>query len=209
MIPSNTHRSQQRHLPITTKSGSPLYPNLEAVGDLLPDKPETSIRFAFQNINGLSRPRQRGLALPSEVEAIDEYHIDVIGMAETHRPWTPQNRSTHDVYMQMRFHACRTNYSAAPPISHQETYQPGGTLLSVTGHNTGRIASSGSDTMGQYCWYKLQGRRDEGVLAITAIACAKKQRTTQAHLQPSSNNTLHYLVMVYKNQTLGNKSSQI
>ena len=166
MTSSSTPRFYQQHLPTTDTLGLPMYPNLEAVGDPIQDKPETTIRFAFQNVNGLSRPC--GLALPSEIEAMDEYKIDVIGMAETNRPWTLQQRSTYDAYMQMRFLSCRTNYSAAPPISYLDTYQPGGTLLSITGHNTGRIAHSGSDTMGRYCWYKLRGRRDEGVLVITA-----------------------------------------
>jgi hypothetical protein len=143
-----------------------MFPNLEATGDPLPEKSDTTIRFAFQNVHGLTNTH--GLSLPDEIEAIDEYNIDVIGMAETNRPWTLSQRSTHDSFMQLRFKSSRTLYSAAPPISHDDTYQPGGILLSITGHNTGRIVTSGSDPMGRFAWQKLCGRRDEGVLAITA-----------------------------------------
>jgi hypothetical protein len=105
-----------------------------------------------------------------------------MGMAETNCPWTPSQKSIYDSYMQMRFKSCRTVYSAAPQISHKYKYQPGGILLSVNGHNKGRITVSGSDSIGHFAWQKLRGRRDEGVLVIMAYRVCQEPSHTPGPL---------------------------
>ena len=156
----------QRKLTDIGISGSNCIKNIEAVGDTLLPKQDSILRIAFQNIHGTTD--LRGYAVPSEVEAIEELEIDIMGMAETNRPWSSQQKALYDAYMTKRFRASKTLYTAAPAIGHDTQYQPGGNLLSANGEITTRINGSGADMMGRFCWYTLQGRRDEGVLVIVA-----------------------------------------
>ena len=66
-----------------------------------------------------------------------------------------------------------TVYSSAA-AHHRQQYQPGGNLLSVTGAAAGRVKDSGSDEWGRHCWIALGGKRDEGVVFITASASVRK-----------------------------------
>ena len=173
MTAPRNHAWIQTKLHNTTSTGNPLHPNIEASGDYISDKSTGSIRLAFQNVRGTSTGH--GLALPTEIEVIDHYGIDIMGMAETNRPWSLHQRATYDAFMTLRFHSSRTIYTAAPALSPLDTYQPGGNLLSINGHTTGRISGSGSDPWGRFCWYSLRGRRDEGVIVITAYrVCQEK-----------------------------------
>ena len=163
----------QRRLTEATYTGANTIPNIPATGDVLSPKDQDTIRIAFQNIHGTSD--LRGWEVPSEIEAIEELDIDIMGMAETNRPWTRQQKALYDAYMQKRFRASRTLYTAAQGYDHSTNYQPGGNLLTVNGEVTGRIDGRGSDKWGRYCWYTFQGRRDEGVLVIVAYrVCQEK-----------------------------------
>ena len=141
-------------------------PNLCPSGDPLTEKREGTLRLAYQNVRGVSDAR--GLTTPVEIEAMEHLQVDIMGMSETNRPWTPHHRYAYDTMMQLRFRSSRTFYSSAPSHDHTQKYQPGGNLLTINGHTTGRIVSHGSDPLGRFCWTTLRGRRDEGVLLITA-----------------------------------------
>ena len=160
--------------------------NIDAVGDTLTAKTNSTLRLAFQNIHGASD--LRGWPIPSEVEAMEELEIDIMGMAETNKPWTLQQKALYDAYMQKRFRTSRTNYTAAPNEERNKTYQPGGNLLTANGEITARIDGRGSDKWGRFCWYTFQGKRDEGVLIIVAYrVCHEKHNnpgpTTAFHQQ--------------------------
>ena len=160
--------SYQQRIPQTRTTG-----NIESSGDAIQDRSDSDglIRFAFQNVHGV---RTHKFHIPTEIEAMETYGVDVMGMAETNRPWTPRSQSEYNSMMNQRFRSSRTIFSSAPPTT-QSRYQPGGTLLTITGHNTGRIADTGSDPWGRFCWYLLRGRRDEGILLITAYrVCHRK-----------------------------------
>lgn len=151
----------------------PEIPNIPAYGDSIPyEVEETHIRFAFQNIHGMSK--SRGLESASEIHTMSEWNIDVMGMSETNRPWTASQKSEYDFMMASHFYSSRTLYTAAPSLAHDQTYQPGGNLLTINGRTTGRIYDSGTDSMGRFCWYALRGKRDEGVLIITAYRVCHK-----------------------------------
>ena len=154
-----TTRTTQQRLPTSTA-------NIEPSGDPLLDRTDSDglLRLAYQNINGLGNT---GFQLPTEIEAIESLGIDIMGMSETNRPWTPKSQSEFNNMMNQRFNSSRTIYSSAPPTT-QSCYQPGGNLLTVTGHTSGRVESAGSDPWGRFCWHRLRGRRDEGVVVITA-----------------------------------------
>ena len=147
--------------------------NIEASGDVLQPKEHGILRIAFQNIHGTTD--LQGWEVPSEIEAMEELEIDIMGMAETNRPWSKHQRSLYNAYMQSKFRSSKSNFTAAPATDHRVKYQPGGNLLTVTGEATARIDGQGSDHLGRFCWYKLRGKRDEGVLVIVAYrVCQEK-----------------------------------
>lgn len=161
-----TRIRHQRKLTDKQIAGKTIVSNITATGDELQTKPENTIRIAFQNIHGVTD--LRGHAVPSEIEAMDELDIDIMGMAETNKPWLKQQKDIYDSYMQKRFQGSRTIYTAAPTKEHNLKYQPGGNLLTANGEITARIDGYGSDKWGRYCWYTLRGRRDEGIIIIVA-----------------------------------------
>ena len=66
--------------------------NIGAVGDPITtrDDDDGVIRVAFQNIRGTSLTS--GMEVPHEIDAMDEAGIDIMGMAETNRPWSLGNK---------------------------------------------------------------------------------------------------------------------
>ena len=156
----------QRRLTDKSIATKTIIHNIEAVGDPLTTKDDTTLRIAFQNIHGATD--LRGQAVPSEIEAMQELNIDIMGMAETNRPWTNEQMALHDAYMNKLFQGSKTIYTAAPNTDHTVTYQPGGNLLTANGAITGRIDGRGKDKWGRFCWYSFKGQRDEGVVIITA-----------------------------------------
>ena len=143
----------QRRLTEAKFTGSSIIENIEASGDDLQPKENGVLRFAFQNIHGTTD--LQGWEVPSEIEAIEEFEIDIMGMAETNRPWSTHQRSLFNAYMQNRFRSSRTNFTAAPSTDHRVKYQPGGNLLTINGEVTARIDGQGTDDLGRFCWYKL------------------------------------------------------
>ncbi len=102
--------------------------------------------------------------------------LDIMGMSERNCPWNNKTKTAYDLVMKEIVRVSRTIYSSAPASS-DSTYQPGGTLLMINGHTTGRVSSHGTDPWGRYCWYRLRGRRDEGLVII----CAYQVSHTQSH----------------------------
>ena len=119
-----TRHLYQRKLTDIGISGSNCIQNIEAVGDSILPKQKSTLRIAFQNIHGITD--LRGYEVPSEVEAIKELEIDLMGMAETNRPWSLQQKAAYDAYMNKRFRSSRTMYTAAPARDYDLRYQPGG-----------------------------------------------------------------------------------
>ena len=105
--------------------------------------------------------------------------IDIMGMSETNCPWTPTTKVEYDLFMKEVFGPTQTLYSSAPATS-ESNYQPGGTLLTVHGRTTGRIAASGTDPWGRFCWAQLRGRRDEGIVIICAYRVCQSQSVNTA-----------------------------
>ena len=93
-------RWRQQKLTQHTSHTVNLIPNIEPAGDPLSPRPGNAIRFAYQNIRGIS---ERGLTLPDEIAALDSLQIDLMGMSETNRPWHPDQRATYDAMMAHHF----------------------------------------------------------------------------------------------------------
>ena len=166
MTPRNNHCQYRSTLTEQLPALRSRVPNLPPSGDLLSSKRKGILRLAYQNVRGVSDTR--GLNFPVEIEAMEELQVDIMGMSETNRPWTPHHRYAYDAMMQLRFRSSRTIYTSTPSHDHSQKYQPGGNLLTINGHSTGRIITHGSDPLGRFCWSTLRGHRDEGVLIITA-----------------------------------------
>ena len=159
------------------EQGTTRYDNIEPSGDLLREREDSDdyIRIAFQNIRGITRNED----IPSEIDAMHALGIDIMGMSETNCPWTPTTKVEYDLFMKEVFGPSRTLYSSAPATS-DSNYQPGGTLLTVHGKTTGRLAASGTDPWGRFCWAQLRGRRDEGIVIICAYRVCQSQSVNTA-----------------------------
>lgn len=156
-------------------------PNLPPAGDSIPTAREDGIlRFAFQNIHGATL--HSGIQVAPEIDTLLDWDINIMGMSETNRPWTPQQKSVYDYMMDSCFSSSRTIYTSAAPPDHTFKHLQGGNLLTINGHTTGRICERGSDSLGRFCWVTLRGRRDEGVLVITAYrVCHESYWTLMQH----------------------------
>ena len=141
--PSNTDaytRVQQRLNPPRTAE------NIDPSGDPITDRTESDglIRIAYQNVHGI---RMTNCIIPTELETLEAHGINIMGMSETNCPWTPEAQSEFNFMMNQCLQSSRTIYSSSPPTSNSR-YQPGGNLLTINGHTTGRITSNGSDPWG-------------------------------------------------------------
>ena len=79
---------------------------------------------------------------------MEELEIDIMGMVETNRPWTKEQKAFYDNHMNKSFKGSRTLYTAAPTTTHTTKYQPGGNLLTITSRTTGCITNHGTDAWG-------------------------------------------------------------
>ena len=145
-------------------------PNIEAVRDPLWPRPDGEatdgiLRVGFQNIRGVDF--NRGLGLAPELDAMNEIEADIQGMAEANKPWNSRNKAKYQIKLDLMYNRSTAIYSSAP-ADHDCTYQPGGTMCIMSGHSAGIFLTSGGDRMGRFCWYTVQGKRDEGIIFITA-----------------------------------------
>ena len=163
----NSPRSVQSRLSAYTTKAPKSYDNIQPSGDPLLEKPPDApfLRIAYQNIRGATSGK--GFELPVEITAMSELGIDIMGMSETNKPWTAGNKHEYDTLMRSCFRQSQTLYSSAPVIGSTK-YQPGGNALTLTGRTTGRISTRGQDEHGRFCWCTLRGRRDEGILLVSA-----------------------------------------
>ena len=139
---------------------------IEATGDPLTSKPKGILRYAFQNINGISI--REGLQVMPEIATIGALDIDVAAFTETNIHW---NQTTRDK-VQQQLHAnignsrvvCASNASTRV----EDGYHPGGTMTAIVGNQVGRIGKTGSDPWGRFTWTEMIGERNEGILVICA-----------------------------------------
>ena len=79
------------------------------------------------------------------------------------------------------YNHARAIYSSAP-TDYNSTYQPGESLWFIAGNSAGGALISGSERMGRFCWYTVQGKRDKGILFITAYrVCQEAANTPGLH----------------------------
>jgi hypothetical protein len=86
-----------------------------------------------------------------------EGNIDVIGIAETKLD-TKMACVVHTCHQSVRRHFDNSKLvMASSTRSYGSSYKPGGTLQLSRGSITGRVAASGTDEMGRWCWTTYNG----------------------------------------------------
>ena len=129
------------------------------------------LRVGFQNIRGTDM--NNGFAVAPELDAMDDNGADIQGMAESNKPWSSRNKAMYQTQLDLLYNRASEIHSSAP-ADHDSTYQQGGTLCIMAGNSACRLLTSGSDQMGRFFWYTVQGKRDEGILFITAYQVCKE-----------------------------------
>ena len=119
---------------------------IEASGDPLIDKESGSVRFAFQNIHGISI--REGLHVMPEIATMGALQIDVVALTETNVHWNQANREK--MAQQLYTHLGHSRVVCASNVStrNEDGYQPGGSMLAVVGPQCGRMQKRGSDPWG-------------------------------------------------------------
>ena len=146
---------------------------IPAFGGEINSKLENSMRFAFQNVNGLSiGSTQEGSELALVIESLG---IDVLGMAETNINWNQDRRTQLLSLLQMVFGNGQIATSSSQ--SGTDGYQPGGTALVAHGCSAGRISCRRGDRMGRYSYMALRGKDGCGVLVISAYRVCQSRGT--------------------------------
>ena len=95
VIKAAKHKTQKQQLTLADCFGyddlkEALNDAIEASGDSLIDKAPNIIRFAFQNINGISL--REGLHVMPEVATIGALQIDIAAFTETNHHWDQSSR---------------------------------------------------------------------------------------------------------------------
>ncbi|KAL7524317.1 hypothetical protein ACHAXR_000531, partial [Thalassiosira sp. AJA248-18] len=182
-VQPKTSKSTQQQLTITECFGIEqdlgLPPSrleaIEASGDHLRDKDPGILRFAFQNINGISL--REGLSVMPETATIGALQLDVAALTETNVHWNQTNRDKMSGQLYSHLGASRIVCASNASTNHADGYQPGGSMLAVVGPQVGRMQQTGSDPWGRFTWTELSGQRDEGILVISAYRVSQTKGT--------------------------------
>ena len=148
---------------------------IEATGDKLINKADRVVRFALQNINGLSL--REGLQVMPEVATIGALNIDFGAFTETNIHWSKEAREQMSSQLYSHLGTSRIVCASDSKGRREDGYQPGGSMLTAVGPQGGRITQTGSDPWGRYSWMLLRGERDEGLLVISAYRVSQEKGT--------------------------------
>ena len=150
-----------------------VFKNIDPAGDPLIDRREGDgiMRAGYMNLKGSTIGG--GFEVVDEIEAVRDLGMDIQGYSEINKPWNKENKVEFDMMMDIMFKESNTIYSSSRS-DYDIRYLPGGNLLTVNGSITGRVKNRGSDPWGRFCWYTLQGERDEGILVVTAYRVSQE-----------------------------------
>jgi hypothetical protein len=97
-----------------------------------------------------------------------EGNIDVIGIAETKLD-TKMVCVVHTCHQSVRGYFDNSKLVMASSMrSYGSSYKLGGTLQMSRGSITGRVAASGTNNMGRWCWTTYNGSANRRLMIITA-----------------------------------------
>lgn len=148
----------QYHPTTTQQVITPPIDNLP-FGDLLQStKPTDSIRFLFQNINGI-RSYNEWSPWTHACHSLQELQVDIFGIAETNIKWNKKHQTTARRLCQRHYNSALIATSSSNDITKTD-YQPGGTATIITNKWTGRSTSNIHDTSGLGRWSGFKMRRN-------------------------------------------------
>jgi hypothetical protein len=137
-------------------------------------KHKNVLRAALQNIRGLSNTPDN-VAL-EEIDAMDSYGIDLLGMTEINIPMGLERRLQLTSALQLKFSGSRTVSSSMK--TNTTGYLPGGTTMITQGSQSGRVYRRGSDHMGRFSWMALRGTDGTGIISVCAYRVSQHKGTT-------------------------------
>ena len=94
---------------------------IPAFGSTMETKAEGAVRMAFQNVNGI---RLDSETESEEVDAMETFGIDVLGLAETNINWSLNMRLRLAALLRMKH--CGSRYITSNMQTTKEGYQPMG-----------------------------------------------------------------------------------
>ena len=152
-------------------------------GNGMTSEPGNTTRIYFQNINGL-RAGNNFDDVNELLLCADGAKISILGFAETNVPWHDiRVKKTVRSKMSNIWNASKLACSAAPMITGDRYYQPGGTSLMVNGEWTSRIIEGNEDESGMGRWsvMRLQGKGTRKLAVLCGYRPVKTEiRTTGA-----------------------------
>ena len=112
------------------------------------DKEETTVRFLFQNINGISF--REGLDVMPETATIGALQVHVAALTDTNIHWTQSSRDKVKHQLQSRLGDSRVVCAYNVSTRNEDRYQPGGSMVTIAGHQVGIVVKTGSDPCGRF-----------------------------------------------------------
>jgi hypothetical protein len=144
------------------------------IDELPPWRASGSTRVYFVNANGI-RFGAKGGEMHEVCARVLEGNIDIIGIAETKLD-TKMACVVHTCHQSVRgyFHNSKL-IMASSTRSYGSTYKPGRVLQLSRGSITGRVAASGTDNMGRWCWTTYNSSANRRLTIITAYQVLSDQ----------------------------------
>ena len=170
-------------LPIEAPHNNTLYedeygPSEQAfVGDILTEqKPQTTTRCYFQNLNGIGWNSEGG-EWPAICQAMAAIHVDIFCCAEINRD-VKQPKVSEKISSINKRHFQHHRYVASTSTwKPKSTYKPGGTAIMVVQATTTLVQSTTRDRMGRWAATTLSGINNTGVTIISAYQVCQTKIT--------------------------------
>ena len=157
---------EQKHSLFYTSATSPEQ-NI-AWGDNLPPKPANTIRFYFQNINGVQSTTNWN-KWRDIVNEMSVNQVDIMGLAETNINWNPSRNKRALTLLRTQYkHSILLNATSdEPSISF---HKPGGASLAILGNAVGTISQKYIDEtgLGRWVYTILNAQNHRKIVVITA-----------------------------------------
>ena len=93
-------------------------------------------------------------------------------MAEANKPRNSRNKVMYQTKLDLLYNRATAIYSSAQTY-HDCIYQPRGSMCILSGNSAGKLLNRGSDRIKKFCCYTVEGKRDEGIIFITAYRVCK------------------------------------
>eukprot|EP00956_Cyclotella_meneghiniana_P019743 scaffold34268_cov43-Cyclotella_meneghiniana.AAC.2 len=151
---------------------------IETFGDQITTKLDGQVRIGFQNINGITKANE--LIGAEELEAMNEMNFDMIGMIETNVNWTHNARNYLHSAASLRFNNTARCVMSSGRASLNDIYLPGGTAMITQGNFSWRVIARGMDHLGSFTWMAIRGKKDIGVIVITAYRVCQRAGTIKS-----------------------------